>query len=241
MKKTLLLFGLISFLITTLIADSPDTTNGTIIENSKLNGHTLLKRKHNQTLTIDYSAQEINMMIYNSPFDKTIINMLKKEDIIQISEIWIIDSTETWLHITHKQQNGFILLEQSKDKPIYDYYNNGLWQLVDVIKIGNTTWHTLKCNQGFSVYMDITIRDKPGINGLILGIINATQYKGVNVKVIEVTKEEVLIDGKKDRWAKIQYGNMIGWVFAGYLEYDRGGPRFLTPESLIEMRLGQGI
>ena len=58
---------------------------------------------------------------------------------------------------------------------------------------------------------------------------------------MEITQEKETIDGKTERWAKIEYKGITGWVFGGYLEYERGGPRFCTPEIDIEMELGAGI
>ena len=53
--------------------------------------------------------------------------------------------------------------------------------------------------------------------------------------------EKENIDGKTERWAKIEYKGITGWVFGGYLEIERGGPKFCTPEWDIEMTLGAGI
>ena len=58
---------------------------------------------------------------------------------------------------------------------------------------------------------------------------------------MEVTEEKETIDEKTERWAKIEYKGIMGWVFAGYLDYERGDPRFWEPKISIEMILGAGI
>lgn len=241
MKKIIIFFAFISVLTTTLIADSVDIPNGSIIEEKIVNGHSVLIRKHDQILTIDYAAQDFQMIVYDSPFDKNVKEYLTKKDQIRINEIFIIDSNEIWLNITHENINGYVLYEQSNERTVYDYYKDGFWQPVDTIQTGSTIWHTLKCEASFFVYTNLNIRDTPGLTGLKIGMISATQSKYVTVNTIEITKETDTIDGKNECWAKIQYGNITGWVFAGYLEYERGGPRFNTPESLFEMNLGQGV
>ena len=152
MRKKLILFAAISFLITALFADSAELPNGTILEERIENGHSILRRKHDQELTIDYSAQEFQMTIYDSPFEKKAIETLIKKDQIRIKEICIIDSSEIWLSITHENISGYILFERSNERTVYDCYKDGLWQPVDTIQIKDTIWHTLKCEDSYIVY-----------------------------------------------------------------------------------------
>jgi hypothetical protein len=109
------------------------------------------------------------------------------------------------------------------------------------IKSSSKTFYTLKCSQGFMVYTNLIIRDKPGLDGNKIGLIEANQRNYAVVTTMEVTEEKETIDGITERWAKIEYKGITGWVFAGYLDYERGGPRFRDPESEIEMTLGAGI
>jgi uncharacterized protein YraI len=48
-----------------------------------------------------------------------------------------------------------------------------------------------------------------------------------------VTEETETIDGINDRWLKVNYNGIEGWVFGGYVDYERGGSRYLTPENII--------
>ena len=238
MKKFLIL-TFIYVVSSTIFAQSNNIPNGTILDSATENGHSILIRKHEQTLTIDYSAQDFQMVLYDSPLSKNRIGDLQKKDIIQIKEIYMINGKEMWLNISSSETEGYILFQSSEN--IYDFYADDLWQPVETIQSGDKTWHTLKCDQGFFIYTNLNIRDKPGLAGTKIGMITANNTNYVSVKTSEVTVEKERIDGKSERWAKIEYKGVTGWVFGGYLSFERGGPRFITPESRLAMSLGAGI
>lgn len=239
-RKKLLCCILLFYTLTAFSDPVDEICNGSVIEEKKENGHTILIRKHDQIITIDYSAQEFQKEMYNSPLEKKTVGRLKEKDEIFVHEIVILDSREVWLKISLKGLTGYILYDQSEVDPVYDFYKDGLWQHLSDIQSGDMVWHTLKCEQAFTVYTNLNIRDTPGISGKKIGMITARQSSPVIVKTTEVTKEKDTIDSKTERWAYIEYNGIKGWVFAGYLEYERGGPRFYTPESLLEMSLGAG-
>ena len=70
---------------------------------------------------------------------------------------------------------------------------------------------------------------------------NLQRKQEITIKQIIFLDEKETIDGITERWAKIEYTGITGWVFGGYLEIERGGPKFCTPEWDIEMTLGAGI
>ncbi|MCQ2588932.1 MAG: SH3 domain-containing protein [Treponema sp.] len=177
------------------------------------------------------------MILYNDPIKKVKIRDLQRKQEITIKEIVFVDGKETWLKIQIDGKEGYICYSQY----IYDPYENNNWMLTETIESGNKIFHVLKCSQSFFVYTNLRMRDKPGLDGNKVGIIEATQKDYAVVKTIEVTEEKETIDGKTERWAKVEYKGITGWVFAGYLDYERGGPRFWTPEFSFEMSLGAGI
>ena len=235
-KKTIILlmvFGVIS----NITAQNSEEINGTVLEKKNKNNHTLISKKHEQKLTLDYSASDYQLILYNNPIEKNKIADLQRKQEITIKEIVFLDEKETWLKIQVNDKEGYILYSKSIDDP----YRDNSWMPTGEIQSGSKTFHTLKCSQSFIVYTNLKIRDKPGLDGNKIGLIEANQRNYAVVTTMEVTEEKETIDEKTERWAKIEYKGIMGWVFAGYLDYERGGPRFWEPEISIEMTLGAGI
>ena len=237
MKRIIIVFIIVFSIILNLSAQNSKTINGTILEKKNINNHTLVSKKHEQKLTLDYSASDYQLILYNDPIEKNKIVDLQRKQEITIKEIVFLDEKETWLKIQVNDKDGYILYSKRIDDP----YKDNSWMPTGEIQSGNKTFHTLKCSQSFIVYTNLRIRDKPGLDGNKIGLIEANQRNSVVVKTMEITQEKEAIDGKTERWAKIEYKGIIGWVFAGYLDYERGGPRFWEPEISIEMTLGAGI
>jgi len=45
------------------------------------------------------------------------------------------------------------------------------------------------------------------------------------------------IDEITDRWLKINYNNVDGWIFGGKITVERGGPTYFTPEDIIDWEI----
>ncbi len=235
MKKRVIITVLMFIVSLSVFAKSPEVPNGTVLKSYEENGHSIIVRKHSQSLTIYDPIYDYQMIIYNYPFLKEKIGELHEKDIIQIKEIYIIDNKEEWLKIISPKVKGYILFDKSEK--IYDPYAKGMWQPVQTIKSGDKVWHTLKCIQHFLIYDNLNIRNKPGLSGEKIGFIKASWGNSASIMTSEVTVEKEEIDGYTERWAKITYKGIEGWVFGEYLEFERGGERFSTPESYFEMEL----
>ena len=214
-------------------AQTKEIANGTIIEKDNRQ----IVRKHEQQLVIDYSASDFQLVIYDNPTKKNQIGNLQRKQEITIKQIIFLDEKETWFKIAYDNSEGYILYSSY----INDPYKNDAWLPVEEIKSGSKIYHTKKYTGTYFVYTNLRIRDKPGLDGTKIGLIEANHTKYAAVKTIEVTEEKDFIDNKTERWAKIEYNGITGWVFGGYLEIERGGPKFSTPEWDIEMSLGAGI
>ena len=240
MKKIITVFIIAFSIISNLSAQNREIPNGTILEKKNINDHTLVSKKHEQKLVLDYSSPEYKQVLYNDPIEKIKICDLQKNQEITIKEIIFLDGKKTWLKIQTEDENGYILLLNN----IFDPYKDNNWMPTGEIQSGNKIFHTLKCSQSFVVYTNLKIRDKPGLDGNKIGLIEASgsPYNPAYVKTIEVTQNGETIDGITERWAKIDYKGIKGWVFAGYLDYERGGTKWLTPEIIIHDTLcGSGI
>ena len=237
MKKIITILLIVFGIISNITAQINEKINGTVLEKKNKNNHTLISKKHEQKLILDYSASDYQLILYNDPIEKNKIADLQRKQEITIKEILFLDEKETWLKIQVNDKEGYIFYSER----IVDPYKDNSWMPTGEIKSGSKTFHTLKCAQSFIVYTNLRIRDKPGLDGNKIGLIEANQRNCAVVTTMEVTEEKETIDGKTERWAKIEYKGITGWVFAGYLDYERGGPRFWVPEISIEMTLGAGI
>lgn len=236
MKKKSLIVFLVLGIISNIYAQNNKEINGTIIDKINKDNHSLIIKKHEQKLIIDYSAEDYQLILYDDPIKKNKVEDLARKQEITIKQIIFVDEKETWMKIQVNNKEGYILYSEI----IRDPYEDNSWMPVGTIQSGNKTFNILKCTQSFYVYTNLRIRDKPGLEGNKIGLIEANQRDYAVVTTMEVTQEKETIDNITERWAKIEYKGITGWVFAGYLDYE-SGPRFMTPESRIEMTLGAGI
>ena len=233
MNKRKILFAIMLTLAASGFAQTKEIANGTIIEKDSRK----IVRKHEQELVIDYSASDFQLVIYDSPIKKNVTGNLQRKKKIKIQQIIFLDEKETWFKIEYDNKAGYILYSSFINNP----YKNDAWLPVEEIKSGANSYHTKKYTSTYFVYTNLRIRDKPGLDGTKIGLIEANYTNYAIVKTKEVTEEKETIDGITERWAKIEYKGITGWVFGGYLEIERGGPKFCTPEWDIEMTLGAGI
>ena len=95
-------------IISNLSAQDSKTINGTILEKKNINNHTLVSKKHEQKLTLDYSASDYQLILYNDPIEKMKIADLQRKQEITIKEIVFIDDKESWLKIQVNDKDGYI-------------------------------------------------------------------------------------------------------------------------------------
>ena len=142
------------------------------------------------------------------------------------------------------------------------YFNNR-WEILENIHSNNRTYRLRKLLQrGFYVTGEANIYDRPGLNNvnIVYKIIPSyNDFPLSYVNVIGMTDEletiNVILNDwslneenntwysprsnqlrRSNYWLKIDYKENYGWIFGGYLDIDRGGPWFYTPEIIIKMR-----
>jgi hypothetical protein len=175
--------------------------------------------------------------------NRKVIYPLKLKDYInitQVAETVYADEYYVFLKVrTDNDVTGWLLFE----KQTYDYakfgapYFKNRWEITERITIREKTWTVRKMTGGMvSVWEVLNIRDKPGLvdTKVISQIIPPQKYPQVNLEVSEMTEESETIDGRTDRWLKIAYQGIEGWIFGGYATVERGGPKYHIPESIIE-------
>jgi hypothetical protein len=254
MKRMLALLVLLTSVVIPGFSQSNNYANGngTIIEIKTDGNIKWVIRKHIQSIKIDYSSRNINLNIYDRPEleNGTIIGEVNLNDninITQVAEVTIADEYHYWVNVTTDNNiNGWIFCGKYE----YKYaqfsipYFAGGWEILEYINIGGKSWTIRRMvYQHVAVWEALNIRDKPGLvdTKVISRIIPPENTSPlVNLIVTEATEEMETIDGITDRWLKINYQGVEGWIFGGYTSVERGGPKYHTPENIIYAALGTG-
>jgi hypothetical protein len=224
-------------------AGNYNSGNGTIVEVKKDGKGTWQIRQHVQRLQIVEFSDEKHLPIYEThSMDANAIGRLKIGDfinIVQVAEAIIDEQYHIWLNInTDRGLKGWLLLgiDGYDDAQCEDPYFNNKWEITEIIRTSKVwTIRKMIC-QEVSVVEVINIRDKPGLVGttVISKIVpSENDNPQVNLVVTEATDETETIDNKNDRWLKITYKGIVGWIFGGYASVERGGYKYYTPENII--------
>ena len=151
--------------------------------------------------------------------------------------IYSVVSLDTPLIISIKQSNFDamkMLIENGSDLTTVNMLNNYMTPLSIAIKKHGEQSNYVKYlkeknafnkiykfptpSDGYSTTDRLRIRNKPTLNAEIVGHL----MKGDNVEMIEATPLAYEIDGMLYPWIKIKFSNITGWVFGGYIDFDKG-------------------
>jgi hypothetical protein len=247
--KHLIFFVFVLYGIGTIFAQNSelgynyDNGNGTVLLNEySENGNRIVIRKHEQRFSIEPSSMPpygVNEIIVYENTDKTSKQLFKLKDgdyvnTLQVANIKNISGNiSNWIKIIDdNNRTGWLDMD---DK--WDRYSDGIWSIVERIIINGKKWTVRKLEGRVSVYETLNVRNKPGtVETMVLFQLIPIQknHSPVNVTILAITEETDLIDGKTDHWVYIKDDqNRTGWVFGGYTDVDRGGPKFRTPNNQI--------
>jgi hypothetical protein len=250
MKKLLFVAYILMNLAITMTAQSGNykNENGTIIKIENTDSSQWIIRKHLQRVRIGDLASDENLNIY-----MTYLNMDKQIGRLKIDEYIDIDrlaETESdgfysvYSNIsTDKKISGWIFLGKFKeDWAVYkDPYYKNRWEILQTIDNGKKWTIRKMYGQMVAIWENVNIRNEPGITNTKIISKIVPPEKGnpqVNLEVTEATDETETIDNKNDRWLKIKYHNVEGWIFGGYASVERGGYKYYIPENIVLSILG---
>ena len=258
MKRKILIIFFITITLQGFSQPNYSNENGTIIDIKNIENAEWIYRIHIQNIKIgnliiiSNLVKEENILVYkNHELDEAlIIGELKCGDFInieQIAEEKLNDTYSVWLKV-HKNNilRGWIFLGKYDikwAKSSVPYFNNR-WEIIEYINMNNRIW-TIRnmVFQDISVWDKvINIRDNPGLIGtkIISQIVPPKNGPPlVSLKAIAATEETETIDNINDRWIKINYDGIEGWVYGGNVGVERGGPKYFIPEIMIFNQLGR--
>lgn len=142
---------------------------------------------------------------------------------------------EMWLEISTKSLSGWICCDSNFPSDLYENQN---YSILEKITTASRTWTVRRLEQTLSLWRNLDITEAPGSES---SVIHSIQNGGqqMNFQTLAITEEQETINGKTDCWVKIEYEQgKYGWAFGGYLEVERGGPKYRIPEAELEFLLG---
>ncbi len=212
--------------------------NGEVLDEGTGRGYSWVLRKHVQNVEFSDSYRD-NTLYSSHDANSSKKGQITLGDRISITEIYFKDSgsyekNESWLKVRYKNIDGWLRFGN------YDMYEDGEWSILNVSELQNTKWTARKFDSGFSLYTNLNVRDKPGVSGSTVLYTLKTTGQGF-VETVAVTEQKETIDGITDYWLKIEYEpGKFGWIFAGYVTVERGGPKYHFPETTMDFLLGEG-
>lgn len=227
--------------------------NGTILSSFSKDGVSTIIRKCEMNVTIGQMLSEDGHTMYKDHNRDEALAIITDGDTAQILQTcairrfnepkseWGSVSGEHWYKIKYEGQEGWICSSDTFLGGMNDPYENNRFEILETISCGEKSWTVRKMEQMLSVWENLNIREKPGLNDNVVvytirpGDSDPTQ---TNVQTLAITEESDTIDGITDRWVKISYKEHEGWIFGGYTSAERGGPRYYIPENWIAFDLG---
>jgi hypothetical protein len=241
--------------------------NGTIIEETTINGNKCIIRKH-ETKEM-YIGTRFNVYdelfgdynrYYDSEYKKEhILFQAGYSDRVDTLAIAIIEHSERSLNticIKIKDNQGRVGWIYSHAS---DPYRDGNGSILEIITICDKKWtirNAIRQGLYWGFAGEKNVRDRPGL--IETNILFQLQYTDTgnldeNMRMqhltvlaiteekdtFTITKNRDLVEDVSDFWVKIRdIQGREGWVFGGYLiQGDRGGPKLYTPDELIQQIL----
>jgi len=219
--------------------------NGSIIEIKTIQNMKYIRRIHNQRILIGDLSRPERLIVYNDPSLRNNIELfrLKIDDYINILEIIrekniINKEYKIWIKISTDQGNiGWLRMGgYSNEVGDTDPYENNRWTIIERIEINDINWTVRRQEFYLFTLYTLNVRNIPGIYESVV-LYKMLPYQWV--RGFAVTEETDTIDGLTNHWVRVQdIRGRVGWIFAGYLSTESGGPTILTPENIIYMRFG---
>lgn len=253
MKKSIVIYCFFLFILTKIYSQEDyGSGNGKIINIINRGSMSIVERKHIQNVQIGNLAGDQSIRVYNKPnlINSSEIYKLVQGEKILVNELYKYENSEEkiieiWLKINYNNnKDGYLYFGKS------DPYKNRNWSIIETITSSKKTWTVRNYEEYYfvryviftpdkktSVVKVLNVRDKPSVEDST--ILFQLVPSEIGVKSIAVTEELEKINGITDHWVKIMdKENRIGWVFGGYLTTIRGGPKYLSPNHIIDFTLG---
>jgi hypothetical protein len=255
MKKIISFLVFVSIAVFAYSQPNYANGNGTIIKVENTGKTTRTFRKHIQRIQTkniaDINVSFIkNLNLYKNPEIKEdeIVGKLNYGDFINIEQILETNTGKeysVWFYLSKDDGiKGWFFGGECETGFEYGRapYAHNRWEIIEHININNKVWTIRKLVHTF-VLLDGTITtnmyDKPGLrNTNVISKISNPDSPELFVRATAATEEEETINGKTDRWLKINYEGTEGWIFGAPVSPLFNIPPYDIPEVLIWIMFG---
>ncbi len=254
MKRVFIFSLFFLSLLSWLPAETPDYNfgNGTILLDETSDSKHYVKRKCELEVTVGDMLSENKRDIYSDYNGGKKIGSVKDNDKLQIFSVLVMEDFsapfnrwgeprgEIWYEVQKDEIRGWIC--RQNDDTSTDPYKDNRYEILERIQSSGKTWTVRALNENISVWERVNVRDKPGLDGKKIFLLNESLKSGVSQLTLTktaITEETETIDGITDHWIKVEYeSGKFGWIFAGYASNERGGPKHSIPEEKIKFYFG---
>ena len=221
--------------------------NGSVIETVTRQNTEWTRRVHNQEIQIGYLASPERLTVYSDPMagNGRELFRLALGDSINISEVVREENTDeavyrTWLKISAEQGSGWINIGGTSP------YLKDQWQIIETLTVNGRQWTVRRQHSMLALWETVDVREKPGFDSAVIFSIvripssdnNGSTYFIEGFAITEETDKAETVP-YRDHWVEIEDSRgRTGWIFGGFGSTESGGPKYRTPEAVIDDRLG---
>lgn len=221
-----------------------DNGNGTVLGTETIDGVEWTYRKHYQTVILGNWAPEQSSVIHETHSSVSpVTEELQFEQLISVDRVasaYYGDRYEIWLRVsTDDTLSGWIFLaDGNQEEAEYgDPYYNNRWEIIDSFGFFQPLTVCKMNGDIVSAWGEAELKAKPGWNARVTNTVSSP-YGQINFSVLAMCTPPVTVDGVTDYWLLVSYEGKEGWIFGGETDVERGGPKYYTPMSIIDFRLG---
>jgi len=210
--------------------------NGTVLSYSEMGGKKIWKRKFVDVISVQTYEFTDRQFLYAEPDGQKVVCAFFNDIKLTTVEMRVVQSdnpksTECWLKVTDTAgHEGWVYVGAE------DPYLNDNWAIVGSVQADGKKLLLRKYNSEFSVWEPQAAYDEPSTSGTVLWhSLRTDSNSQINFDAICVTDETYQGKYFSEHWVKVKdsYGR-IGWFPGDTLEVERGGPKYLTPEAMVE-------
>lgn len=216
--------------------------NGTITNKETRGMHSFTTRRHEQELRAGSQLSSSQRIIYADFRSSKKIGELNGDDILYIHQIRSdLDRMKNrlfvWYNISYGSgRSGWLCMGCDGEDTTFPY-QNGNWEVLRSISTDSSTWTVRRLEQQMTVWKTAALFAEPGAFDKLRGTIQVEREpQTITTKAVAINP-----DMPGMWWLQVQRGANSGWLAdSGDITVERLGPRFFTPEAIIDWELGWG-
>ncbi|HBG65148.1 MAG TPA: hypothetical protein DDW78_01605 [Treponema sp.] len=216
--------------------------NGTVTGRESRGNHSFTTRRHEQEIRTGSQLSSRQRIIYADFRSQKRIGELHEDDIICTQQIRSdLDRSRNklavWYSISYGAgQSGWICMGYDGEDTTFPYHD-GNWEVLRSIRADGAEWTVRRLEQQMTVWNTAALFAEPGAYDKMQGTIPvAGKPETISTKAVAINPDLPGI-----WWLQVQQGGTSGWTAdCGDITVERLGPRFLTPEAIVDWELGWG-